>query len=116
VFELILNGRVSGGTFAAAGGSSLAQVCLHAGGTTVTGGETIFSYFVYTPGVVQQELGLVRDLGNSILGGGNTLTAPTTAANLYPDGPDVLTVRVTNVSSVGTNSIQARLSWTEAQA
>lgn len=114
--ELILNGRVSGGTYTPAGGSSLAQVCIHSAGTTVTGGETIFSFFVYTPSVVQQELGLVRDLGNSILGGGTSLTAPTTTANLYPDGPDVVTVRVTNVSVVATNSIQARLSWTEAQA
>lgn len=69
-----------------------------------------------TPIVTQQDLSLVRDLGTSILGGGTTNTAPTTSANLYPDGPDVVTVRVTNVSSVTTNSIQARLSWTEAQA
>jgi hypothetical protein len=82
----------------------------------VTGGESIFSFFVYTPSVVQQELTLVRDLGTSILGGGVNANVPTTVANLYPDGPDVVTVRVTNVSSVATNSIQARMSWTEAQA
>lgn len=114
--ELVLNGRVSAGTFTAAGGSSLAQVCYHSAGTTVTGGESIFSFFVYTPAVTQQELSLVRDLGNSIVGGGVTNTVPTSAAGLYPDGPDVVTVKVTNVSSVATNSIQARLSWTEAQA
>jgi hypothetical protein len=114
--ELILNGRVSSGTFSAAGGSSLAQVSYHSAGTTVTGGESIFSFFVYTPSVVQQELTLVRDLGTSILGGGVNANVPTTVANLYPDGPDVVTVRVTNVSSVATNSIQARMSWTEAQA
>lgn len=114
--ELVLNGRLSAGTFAPAGGSSLAQVAIHSAGTTVTGGESIFSFFVLTPAVSQQELNLVRDLGNSILGGGNTLTVPTTAANLYPDGPDILTIKVTNVSAVATNGIQARLSWTEAQA
>lgn len=114
--ELILNGRVSAGTFAAAGGSSLAQVAIHSAGTTVTGGESIFSFFILTPAVTQQDLSLVRDLGNSILGGGNSLNVPTTTSNLYPDGPDVLTVKVTNVSSVATNSILARLSWTEAQA
>lgn len=114
--ELILNGRVSAGTFSAAGGSSLAQVAIHSAGTTVTGGESIFSFFILTPAVTQQDLSLVRDLGNSILGGGNSLNVPTTTSNLYPDGPDVLTVKVTNVSSVATNSILARLSWTEAQA
>lgn len=114
--ELILNGKVSAGTFAAAGGSSLAQVCLHSAGTTVTGGETIFSFFIYTPNVTQQDLTLVRDLGTSIIGGGVSNTAPTTNAGLYPDGPDVLTVKVTNVSAQATNSIQARISWTEAQA
>ena len=114
--ELILNGKVSAGTFAAAGGSSLAQVCLHSAGTTVTGGESIFSFFIYTPNVTQQDLSLVRDLGTSILSGGVGSSVPTTSADLYPDGPDVLTVKVTNVSSQATNSIQARLSWTEAQA
>jgi hypothetical protein len=114
--ELILNGKVSAGTFAAAGGSSLAQVSYHTSGTTVTGGESIFSFFVYTPAVTQQELTLVRDLGNSILGGGTTATVPTTTTDLYPDGPDVITIKVTNVSAQATNSIQARLSWTEAQA
>lgn len=114
--ELILNGKVSAGSFSAAGGSSLAQICLHSAGTTVTGGESIFSFFIYTPNVTQQDLSLVRDLGNNILGGGVTNTAPTTSTGLYPDGPDVVTVKVTNVSTQATNSIQARLSWTEAQA
>lgn len=114
--ELILNGRVSSGTFTSAGGSSLAQVSIHSAGTTVTGGESIFSFFLLTPNVSQQDLSLVRDLGNCVLGGGTTNTVPTTAANLYPDGPDVVTIRATNVSAVATNSIQARISWTEAQA
>jgi hypothetical protein len=117
--ELILNGRIGGsgaGTFAAAGGSSLAQIATHAATTTVTGGESILSFFVYTPGVVQQDLALVRDLGNSILGGGTSTTVPTSVSNLYPDGPDVVTIKVTNLSTVTTNSILARLSWTEAQA
>jgi len=119
--ELILNGRIGGsgaGAFAAAGGSSLAQVATHSttGATVVTGGESILSFFAYTPGVVQQELNLVRDLGNSILGGGITTTVPTSSVNLYPDGPDVVTVKVTNVSAVTTNSISTRVSWTEAQA
>jgi hypothetical protein len=114
--ELILNGKVSSGTFAAAGGSSLAQVCYHSAGATVTGGESIFAFSIITPAVTQQELTLVRDMGNSIMGGGITANVPTTAAELYPDGPDVITVKATNISSVATNTLQARLSWTEAQA
>jgi len=120
--ELILNGRIGGsgaGTFAAAGGSSLAQIATHSVAspfTTVTGGESILSFFVYTPGVTQQDLSLVRDLGNSILGGGTSSTVPTSTINLFPDGPDVVTVKVTNVSLVTTSTIAARVSWTEAQA
>lgn len=115
--EIILNGRVSAGTFASAGGSSLAQIAYHTGSTTVTGGETIFSFFVSAQGsVTSQDLNLVRDLGNSILGGGTSLTAPTTVAGVYPDGPDLITITATNVTAVTTNSINARISWTEAQA
>ena len=120
--ELVLNGRIGGsgaGAFASAGGSSLAQIATHATATpftTVTGGETILSFFVYTPSVVQQDLNLVRDLGNSILGGGLNNTVPTSTVNLFPDGPDVVTIRVTNVSAVTTSTIASRLSWTEAQA
>jgi hypothetical protein len=54
----------------------------------------------------------VRDLGNSILGGGTS--SPT--ANIYPDGPDVLTIAVTNLAASGDQAVFGRLSWTEAQA
>jgi hypothetical protein len=111
-----LNARVSAGTFAALGGSSLAQVAFHNGTGTVTGGETVFAFYTTTPGVTQQELVLVRDLGTSILGGGTSLTYPTTDLNKYPDGPDIVTICAQNVTAVTTNSIVARLSWTEAQA
>jgi hypothetical protein len=112
--SLILNGRVSAGTFTAAGGSSLCQVCLHTATTTVTGGETIYSFFVPN-GVIAKDLNLVRDLANSILGGGTSSAVPTTAANLYPDGPDVVTIVATNVAT-NAQTINARISWTEAQA
>ena len=114
--ELILNPRVSGGTFQSVGGSSLAQVAYHTAGTTISGGETIFSFFVSSNTVTTQDLSKVRDIGNSILGGGTSNTCPNTAANLYPDGPDILVLTATNVTAVTTNSINARISWTEAQA
>jgi hypothetical protein len=115
LITLRLNGRVSSGTFTSAGGSSLAQVAYHSG-ATISGGENIFGFYTNTPGVTAQDLSTVRDIGNSILGGGNTLTAPTTNANVFPDGPDVITICATNITAVTTNSINARISWTEAQA
>jgi hypothetical protein len=116
LITLRLNSSVSTGTFQALGGSSLTQVCYHNGTGTVAGGETLFGFYTTTPGVTQQELSLVRDLGTSILSGGVSLNFPTTALNKYPDGPDIITLCATNVTSVTTNSVLARLSWTEAQA
>ena len=116
LITLRLNGFLSGGTFAAAGGSSLSQVAFHTGGQTITGGETIYGFFTTTPGVTQQDLIIVRDLGTNLLGGGLTLAVPTSPNNRYPDGPDILTICATNVTAVTTNSINARISWSEAQA
>jgi hypothetical protein len=115
---LRLNGRVNGGTFQAVGGSSLAQIAYHGtgAGTSIAGGENIFGFYVYTPGVLAEDLFLVRDIGNSILGGGTNNNVPTTVNNIYPDGPDIITVCATNVTAVATNSINTRVSWTEAQA
>ena len=112
--EIFLNGRVSGGTFAPVGGSSLAQVALHANTTTISGGESIFNYFAAAGTVSSQDLSKIRDIGNSILGGGNTLSVPTTPANIYPDGPDILTVCVTPLAANA--SVAARMNWIEAQA
>ena len=114
--DLILNGRVSSGLFLPVGGSSLSQYALHNPSTTITGGENIFSFFTNSSGVTQQELVLVRDMGTSILGGGNSLVCPTSDNNKYPDGPDIVTVCATVTSTSGVNSINARISWTEAQA
>jgi hypothetical protein len=116
LITLRLNGRLSGGTFSSVGGSSLAQIAFHTAGQTITGGENIFGFFTNTPGVTSYELELVRDMGNSILGGGNSLNVPSTVNNVYPDGPDIITVCATNVTAVTTNSINARINWTEAQA
>jgi hypothetical protein len=90
--EVLLNGRVSAGTFAAAGGSSLAQVCNHAGIGTVTAGESMFAFYSNSNDTVSQDVSQVRDLGTSILGGGTSLTYPTGNSEKYPDGPDIVTV------------------------
>lgn len=73
-------------------------------GGEITGG-------VYVNNTTAVDLSDVRDLGNSILGGGS-LTANT---NVYPDGPDVLSIVVTNLSSVDVD-VFGRLGWSEAQA
>jgi len=90
--------------------SSLAQIVDYAGGNyVIQGGEATGGFFTNSTG--QVDLSQVRDLGNSILGGGQGFG--NTAA--YPDGPDVLTLVVSNVGTTA-QTVQARLSWTEAQA
>ena len=90
--------------------SSLAQIADYAGGTTtVTGGEVTGGFL--SQGTDRQDLTNLRDLGNAIMGGGSTLASQ----QIYPDGPDVLTFLVTNLSLVKID-IAARIAWTEAQA
>jgi hypothetical protein len=90
--------------------SSLAQIADYAGQNyQVNGGETTAGFFVDGTGTT--DLSLVRDLGNSILGGGGL----TSNIEIYPDGPDVLTFIATNVG-LNTVNVFGRLSWTEAQA
>jgi hypothetical protein len=91
--------------------SSLAQIADYsAGSTTVTGGEVTAGFFVGS-GANSIDLSQVRDLGNSILGGGGA----TSNTQIYPDGPDTLTIVVTNLTATSCN-VFGRLSWTEAQA
>jgi hypothetical protein len=125
LIEVILNGKVNTVTnnnWVNVGGSSLSQVCYHAANTTIIGGESIFSYFVSTvtgeASVIAQDLSRVRELGTSILGGGTTNVTSTTGANIFPDGPDIVTICVRNLSgaAVTSASLNGRLSWTEAQA
>ena len=92
--------------------SSLAQIADYAGtSTSVEGGEVTGGFFVGGTGGVQINLNTVRDLGNSILGGGNTLTT----SGIYPDGPDTLHIVARNIGG-STANVFARISWTEAQA
>ena len=131
LINLILNGTIasafsgtgSQATFTQpiqiAGGysSSLAQIAANgATGTsaTISGGESLAAAYV-SAGITTLDLSSVRDIGNSILGGGTSNTVPTSQSGLYPDGPDILYVVATpNSATAGT--IQARISWKEAQA
>ena len=90
--------------------SSLSQIADFAGGNYVLqGGEVTGGFFTNSTG--QVDLSGVRDLGNSVLGGGSAYSN----TGVYPDGPDVLTIVVQNVGLTA-QTVQARLSWTEAQA
>lgn len=124
LINLILNGYASGAT---SGGfiapiqqangitSSLAQIALNTNAVTVTGGESVFAAYSNTTGNATLDLSGVRDLGNSILGGGTSNTVPTSQAGFYPDGPDILYIVATPLSATS-STIQARLNWKEAQA
>jgi hypothetical protein len=119
--NLILNGVTTGftGTFGpvAIGNnvtSSLAQVAVNTSGTaTISGGESVTA--LYATGVNTIDLSQVRDLGNSIGGGGVNNTVPTTPAGVYPDGPDILYITATNTTG-GAVTVLARINWKEAQA
>lgn len=127
LINLILNGYVSGGTWTSwaspvglgslAYTSSLAQIAVNSLNTgTLVGGESVAAAFTNTNGQTTLDLSQVRDLGNSILGGGTSSSVTNTFANQYPDGPDILYVCATNVVTAATPTILARLSWKEAQA
>ena len=91
--------------------SSLAQIADYAtnGNVTFSGGEKTGGFFVAGTGT--SDLAQLRDLGNSIIGGG-TAVANT---GIYPDGPDVLTIVVQNLANSAAQ-VYGRISWTEAQA
>lgn len=119
LITIVLNGRVSSSTptWSNVGGSSLAQYINHTSATTIAGGEIIYGFYTNASGgssnltTTSMDLPLVRDLGNSILGGGTSASQ----TGFYPDGPDIVTIMAQNVGG-STSSIFARLSWTEAQA
>jgi hypothetical protein len=115
---LVLNGQANIGTptWTNVGGSSLAQFINHTGNTVISGGETIYGFYLNTAGgasftTTQQDLALVRDMGTSILGGGQTISN----TGFYPDGPDIVTIVARNIGTGGA-TVSSRLSWTEAQA
>ena len=122
--------------FQPVGGSSLCQMAIPTTNTVLLRsgtGESIFGFL--TPGTIitsgawgvtipynntSQDLGLIRELGNSVLGGGSSLDIPrgTSALNVYPDGPDILyvTARALGGGIASQMAVGARLSWTESQA
>ena len=114
------------------GGTSLAQyarltdILFTSGNTTsldaeLVGGEVIFGFYA-GDGVASYDLSAVKEISNSILGGGTDSYEKSTAPNptgIFPDGPEVLAIQVTNIAGGrGSNrrAADVRISWTEAQA
>jgi hypothetical protein len=127
IVQLRLNGQLSNDTFTTVGAPALSQLYRHAIGDTIQGGTTIFSFRAAGGANIsggttsapvrralnntEQDLGNLALIGNAILGGNN----------VYPNGPDILTVVITPVdtSQITANSpfqVSSRLTWTEAQA
>ena len=125
--ELVLNPNITNSIdWENVGGTSLAQYADLTQGASVianelVGGEVIYGFYA-DAGVADYDLGLVKEISNSILGGGTDQLAATTPPNpsgVFPDGPEVLAVKVTNIGGGrGSNrrAIDFRISWTEAQA
>ena len=106
------------------GGTSLAQFSNMNGQSNVDfiGGEVIYGFYAggAQDNAVPESYSLsdVKEISNSILGGGTEDYQNTTAPDptgIYPDGPEVVGIRVTNIGS-SSAKIDARISWTEAQA
>ena len=128
LINLVLNGYITG-TFSNNSGnfqsptsnqspttSSLAQINFNTTNTvTISAGESLAAVYTAVSGPTTIDLSQVRDLGNSILGGGTSNTIPISQAGFYPDGPDILYVVAIPLSATSA-TIQARISWKEAQA
>jgi hypothetical protein len=116
--ELVLNPRPdANNNWSNVGGTSLAQYSILSTNTDLIGGEVIYGFYSDN-GVNSYDLSAVKEISNCILGGGGTSYSTSTAPNptgIFPDGPEVLAVRVTNLDGTNRN-IDARFSWTEAQA
>jgi len=118
--SLRLNGQVDNADWTSVQNPSLSQLIYHQNGDTITGGLDIFRFRVQggtgttnrAAVSTTQDLGDVATLGNSIMGGNN----------VFPDGPDTLTVvaRLTEdpstVSNTNPFNIAGRISWSESQA
>jgi hypothetical protein len=130
--QLVFNASLDNFNWRSVGSPSLSEVVYHSLSDTITGGSVVYSF--QTPSGSQQvvalnasqrelasttvPLGEVTTLGNSILGGNG----------VYPDGPDVITVRFRYIGLPGLIGagvvstaaapfrLSTRLSWAESQA
>ena len=75
--------------------------------TAASPGEQVFSTLGQPGGFAEIDLGQLKELSNSSIGGYNN----------YPDGPDVLAIVVKNIAAGGGSAnVNINLFWSEAQA
>ena len=120
IITLRLNGLITNTDWSRVENPSLSQLIYHTNQDEIAGGVDIFNFRAQggsgttdrSAVVTTQELGDITTLGNSILGGNN----------VFPDGPDVLTVVAklsedpSTVSNTNPFNVTGRISWTESQA
>ena len=117
--RLVLNADLSKPFFTKQNPPALSQVIYHNPATAsefsllddrYNNGIVLYEFRVGADETVEQELGEVVNLGNSILGGDYT----------FPNGPDTLTVVVVPdgeyTSTLQYTNCNARITWTESQA
>ena len=114
-----INPSVASPVWQSIGGTSLAQYVELNPLDEIEGGEVIFAFYSDN-GVNQYRLDEVKEISNSILGGGYDTYNYSTGADatgVFPDGPETLVISMKNISTgAATKRADARISWTEAQA
>tara|TARA_Y100000004_G_C8919836_1_gene414923 strand:- start:93 stop:1520 length:1428 start_codon:yes stop_codon:yes gene_type:complete len=126
--ELVLNPTVTiQAEWEPVGGTSLAQYAELNNNCELVGGEVVYAFYAgdaggFGAGASTVPLDDVKEISNSVLGGGGANLVVASGANptgVFPDGPEVLAVRVTNIAGgfgSGSRSADFKFSWTEAQA
>jgi len=118
--QLRMNGSIDNNNWQRVTTPSLSQLVYHSSTDTITGGNTIYSFRAQggtgttnrTAVLTDQDISEITYLGNSIMGGDN----------VFPDGPDILTIvavlaeDVSAVSASNPWTISGRVSWAESQA
>jgi hypothetical protein len=103
--KLILNGRLNNLGFTPVDPPSLVELVEHTPQDTISGGVQVYNFQAEAGSTTTLALDALFELSNSILGGDN----------IFPDGPDILTVAVSRLTGENTRT-SAKLSWSEAQA
>jgi hypothetical protein len=103
--KLLLNGRLNNLSFTPVDPPSLVEIVEHTPQDTVSGGVQVYNFQAEGNSTTNLDLDKLFELSNSILGGDN----------VFPDGPDILTVAVSRLTGNNTRT-SAKLSWLEAQA
>jgi hypothetical protein len=108
--KLILNGRLNNLGFTSQPAPSLIELVEHTPQDTISGGVQVYNFQAEggvdgSKAATSVNIDQLFELSNSILGGDN----------IFPDGPDILTVAVSRLTGNNTRT-SAKLSWSEAQA